>query len=66
MKINSLKQALRVFEKYDGPGSHIDAEHDEIYAGQTPPHKMDNADLIVLENLGWYWAAGRGRWRAYC
>jgi hypothetical protein len=64
MILTSLKVALDIFLKYETDDS-IAAEHDELYACDIPPAKMDPQDVICLEEEGWSWSESYDCWRHF-
>jgi len=60
----SLKNAidgLLVLVKYE-PDGPICAEHDQLFAGSTPPESMTPEDLAALKAAGWIWDASLPSW----
>ena len=50
--------------KYE-PDGDIAAEHDEVYAGETPPDKMTEEERVTLKDNGWTWEGNGMGWHKF-
>ena len=58
--------ALTLFQKYAPDDTFVlRAEHDCIYASETPPETMEPSDAKQLESLGWLWDESLECWMCY-
>jgi hypothetical protein len=62
--VQKVFEGLKILLKYEPKGDCC-AEHDEFYAGQFPPEKMEEADVKKLDDLGWHWDESLPSWRKF-
>lgn len=63
--MKQLIEALQIFLKYDNPNHPTHCEHDELsVVGDFHPDKMDEADIVRLDELGFHWNED-GHWSSF-
>ena len=65
MNIGNIRDGLSIFAKIDGADKYCAAEHDVLYAGETPPNQMQSTHRAALEKLGWMWDEDLETWYAF-
>jgi hypothetical protein len=56
---------LSLFHHLEGDKHGVCAEHDELYAGETPPEDLTEDQRHALEQWGWDWDEQIGSWRRF-
>jgi len=59
-----IHAGLAILLKYEAEGE-VSAEHDEVYAGRTPPEALTAEDRAGLEIHGWHWDEKYESWRRF-
>lgn len=58
MKFECIVEGIRILSKYEEFGNFVQAEHDEIFAGEA---QVNLVDSVELQRLGW--RRTDGQWR---
>ena len=62
--MSAIYSGLTILLKYE-PDLRTAAEHDEFFAGSTPPSKMSPEDVKELNLLGWMWDEELESWSRF-
>jgi hypothetical protein len=62
--MRKIFEGLKILLKYD-PDGDADAQHDELFASDVPPDKMEPDDVKQLTDLGWRWDTRLTSWRKF-
>ncbi len=62
--MKDMVEGLQILIKYDSKGD-CAAEHDQLWAGSTPPMEIEKPDLQRLDDLGWFWDKDCTSWSRF-